>query len=185
MHAKPDLCVFLKWMIYRSGSVITDVIPLKRNATMKRFANWLFGKKLADLPDSITLVDSNYWLDGGSTTLHAVSESDKKHLIHLNQRMIPGSKNPGRLLFDNALIQVRSDLETRIIQLLTSAKVDAEDGPPPTQSKNRLILGDDIKNVMENSPAANIEKFRRAIIEYLQSDEYLEIARTGVVANAG
>ena len=26
MHAKPDLRVFLKWMIARSGSVITDVI---------------------------------------------------------------------------------------------------------------------------------------------------------------
>jgi hypothetical protein len=28
MHAKPDLRVFLKWMINRSGSVITDVITL-------------------------------------------------------------------------------------------------------------------------------------------------------------
>ena len=26
MHTKPDLRVFLKWMIARSGSVITDVI---------------------------------------------------------------------------------------------------------------------------------------------------------------
>ena len=29
MHAKPDLRVFLKWMIARSGSVITDVITLE------------------------------------------------------------------------------------------------------------------------------------------------------------
>jgi hypothetical protein len=28
MHAKPDLRVFLKWMIAGSGSVITAVIPL-------------------------------------------------------------------------------------------------------------------------------------------------------------
>ena len=28
MHAKPDLRVLLKWMITRSGSVITDVILL-------------------------------------------------------------------------------------------------------------------------------------------------------------
>ena len=27
MHAKPDLRVFLKWVIARFGSVITDVIP--------------------------------------------------------------------------------------------------------------------------------------------------------------
>ena len=30
MHAKPDLRVFLKWMIAGSGSVITDVIPLNQ-----------------------------------------------------------------------------------------------------------------------------------------------------------
>ena len=30
MHAKPDLSVFLKWMIADSGSVITDAIPLKQ-----------------------------------------------------------------------------------------------------------------------------------------------------------
>ena len=29
MHAKPDLRVFLKWMITRSGSVIVTVIPLE------------------------------------------------------------------------------------------------------------------------------------------------------------
>jgi hypothetical protein len=29
LHAKPDLRVVLKWMINRSGSVITDVIPLE------------------------------------------------------------------------------------------------------------------------------------------------------------
>ena len=29
MHAKPDLRVFLKWLIARSGSVITDVIQLQ------------------------------------------------------------------------------------------------------------------------------------------------------------
>ena len=29
MHAKPDLRVVLKWIVARSGSVITDVITLK------------------------------------------------------------------------------------------------------------------------------------------------------------
>ncbi|TWT75788.1 hypothetical protein CA13_73610 [Planctomycetes bacterium CA13] len=29
MHTKPVLHVFLKWMINRSGSVITDVITLR------------------------------------------------------------------------------------------------------------------------------------------------------------
>ena len=33
MHTKPDLRVSLKWMIARSGSVITDVIRLKNVGT--------------------------------------------------------------------------------------------------------------------------------------------------------
>ena len=33
MHAKPDLRVVLKWMINRSGSVITAVIPLNNEAS--------------------------------------------------------------------------------------------------------------------------------------------------------
>ena len=32
MHPKPDLRVLLKWMIIRSGSVITDVIRLQKNS---------------------------------------------------------------------------------------------------------------------------------------------------------
>ena len=36
MHAKPDLRVFLKWMIAGSGSVITDVIPLGMSFTYAR-----------------------------------------------------------------------------------------------------------------------------------------------------
>ena len=36
MHTKPDLRVLLKWMIYRSGSVITDVIRLKSWPTLNR-----------------------------------------------------------------------------------------------------------------------------------------------------
>ena len=39
MHAKPDLRVFLKWMIAGSGSVITDVIPLM--TTQEKFKQLL------------------------------------------------------------------------------------------------------------------------------------------------
>ena len=30
MYSKPGLCVLLKWMIYRSGSVVTDIIQQGR-----------------------------------------------------------------------------------------------------------------------------------------------------------
>ena len=36
MHAKPDLRVFLKWMIARSGSVITDLMSLEESMSRKQ-----------------------------------------------------------------------------------------------------------------------------------------------------
>ena len=55
MHAKPDLRVFLKWMTTRSGSVITDVIPLQESKGMRSFD--LLEKEL-----SLTLSHhANYW----------------------------------------------------------------------------------------------------------------------------
>ena len=41
MHAKPDLRVFLKWMINRSGSVITDVIQTKQKAIAQLLGRWI------------------------------------------------------------------------------------------------------------------------------------------------
>ena len=42
MHAKPDLRVFLKWMIAGSGSVITDVIWLQIMATLNQLGEYIF-----------------------------------------------------------------------------------------------------------------------------------------------
>ena len=41
MHAKPGLRVFLKWMINRSGSVITAVIPLTLPAITSEILQYL------------------------------------------------------------------------------------------------------------------------------------------------
>ena len=44
MHTKPDLRVFLKWMITRSGSVITDVITPRPTCSMidNTYAEFVF-----------------------------------------------------------------------------------------------------------------------------------------------
>ena len=152
---------------------------------IRRILNWFSGCERIQLPKAITLVESNYWLDGGSTTLHAVSESGRKHQIHLTQRLLPESTNPGRLYFDHKLIAVRSNEETVIIELLRNANVDAATESPAPPKRKQLILSEDIKAVMENSPADNIESFREQIIKYLLSDDYLEMARMGKVSGAG
>ena len=41
MHAKPDLRVFLKWMIAHSGSVITDVMSLKHTTVASLTSHYL------------------------------------------------------------------------------------------------------------------------------------------------
>ena len=43
MHAKPDLRVFLKWMIAGSGSVITDVIQAGALGSWSANARFTFG----------------------------------------------------------------------------------------------------------------------------------------------
>ena len=52
MHAKPDLRVFLKWVIARSGSVITDVIRLEcmNCLTQPEITQWLSDQSVTPAP---------------------------------------------------------------------------------------------------------------------------------------
>ena len=84
MHAKPDLRVFLKWMIARSGSVITDVISLKnlhtkRNAMTKISQKDMFhGAVLAQITSHESF-----------TALNSVGDGKQGHyLINNNIRLL-------------------------------------------------------------------------------------------------
>lgn len=136
------------------------------------------------IPQSITLSASAYRLDGGTMTLHAVTEAGTKCTIQLNQRVFDSYADPGRLYFNEEPVEVRSDTETQIINLLRTASIAAikrQAGPPENRiSKNALILGDDIKEVMGNSPENNLRKFRDDIIAFVESDEYVQIAKNGI-----
>ncbi|MEM7316609.1 MAG: hypothetical protein AAF497_26045, partial [Planctomycetota bacterium] len=80
------------------------------------------------LPARITLTDWGYALDGGSITLEAVTETGERCSIRLNQRVFDSYENPGRLLFDNELVEVRSSEEQRIVELLAAAEITPDEG---------------------------------------------------------
>ena len=136
------------------------------------------------LPDSITITDSAYWLDGGTTTLQGRTNTGDEFSIQLNQRVFDdGGADPGRLLFNEKLVDVRSDTESQILDLLKNATIEIADREPMPEnqtSKNALILGDDIKQVMDNSPEENLRRFRDDIIAYVESEQYVSIATNGV-----
>ena len=60
MHAKPDLRVFLKWMIAGSGSVITDVIRLLTNYTGTQMDDSLPPELIAKFTPA-QLADAKAW----------------------------------------------------------------------------------------------------------------------------
>lgn len=66
------------------------------------------------------------WMDGGSVTLKCQNFSNEEFEIEFVQNVIwdwyEGHKMPGRIYFNNELVEQRSVLEEEIIQLLSRAK---------------------------------------------------------------
>jgi hypothetical protein len=136
------------------------------------------------IPSKITLVESSFWLDGGSVTLHALTEAGEPCRVHLSQRCFPDS-GAGRLFFNEELVDVRSDNESRIIALLREASIQLKrEQPAPSNelpiSKNAMILSDDIKEVLESTPEQNLRRFRDDIVRFVESDAYVDIAKNGL-----
>lgn len=136
------------------------------------------------LPESLTLTNTAYWLDGGTMTILGHTETGDKCQIRLNQKVFDSYSHPGRLFFDKTLIEVRSNVEAVIIELLRSAAIQVSEPEPVASknqiSKNALILSDDIKEVIDNSPEENLRKFRDEIIAFVESDEYVALATNGL-----
>ena len=141
------------------------------------------------IPAQITLVNAYFYLDGGTIDLRAVGSDGVKHSIQLNQRAFGDSyTNPGRLVFNGELVEVRSDTELQIIQLLKAAEFDHAVRPGDregqgTISENAFVLSDDIKQLRDSSPQQNLLRFRNEIVAFVESEEYVRIATEGLPKN--
>jgi hypothetical protein len=139
------------------------------------------------MPTKLTITNAAFMLDGGTTSLSATDETGNSHLVRLAQHAYdwpgaPPHRIPGHLYFDDEVVTVRSADEAVILQLLRNADVQLErtDEPPIGErielSKNALILGDDIKRVLANTPEQNLREMLQQVIDYVGSAEYVQFA---------
>ena len=115
---------------------------------------------LVDETESIHIVEAHYWSDGGTTTFLVTTKSGTECSIRLNQYVFNTYGHPGRLFFNKELVDVRSEHEAKIIELLSNA-----------------TFGPDYPDA---SPQQSMEHYRDKVVEYLESDEYVEIATNGL-----
>lgn len=137
------------------------------------------------LPTTLILYTGAYALDGGTTILYARDEAGKEHSVRLVQHAFPHpdaplDRIPGRLYFNNELIAVRSGLEARLLEVLFNAAARVQDNPESATgdriSPNTLILGDDIKRVVQGSPEQNLRAMLQSVIDYVASEAYVTFA---------
>jgi hypothetical protein len=130
-----------------------------------------------------------YFLDGGTTILRATDDAGREHGIVLVQHAFPQAGPsqdaiPGRLYFDGELISIRSELEAQVVRLLRTAEVryikaaepEPDQGERIQLSPNALILGDDIRQVLSRGPEENMRAYLAAIVQFVESEEYLRFA---------
>ena len=146
------------------------------------------------IPDSFVIENGAYATDGGSIALHVLGPEDDRHNILLRQHMftevIDPDRLPGRLYFDGTLVPVREEWESEILKALRQAPLKSV-STENTGAEERLdsgpgmIVGDDIKEYMskiDESPVAALSHLVRQLIDYVESAEYVELAR---VLNTG
>ena len=141
------------------------------------------------IPESFVIEDGAYAMDGGSIALNVRDPEGKKHHIVLWQHLFTEQSNldkiPGRLYFDKILIPVRASVESQILAALREARLDtvnleSEEVEGKLELNPGVIVGDDIKEYMskiDESPNAALAHLVRQLIEYVESADYIELAR--------
>ena len=135
---------------------------------------------LAKLPTRIVLTGYGALLDGGTITFDANTEAGEHVKIRLNQHMLNGAKDPGRLFFNGHIVDVRSEYEKLLLSLLESAEVQIEEGPRPDTTPN--YIGPPIE-IIEAETKANINgvnEYRTVLIDFVRSERYVEISENGI-----
>lgn len=138
------------------------------------------------LPLKLSIHSFRYFLDGGTTVLCAVDEAGREHTVTLSQHVFPQTDAsngflPGRLYFDGSLVELRSLEESRILDLLRDAQVlpDARQAEPAEQarlSSEAIIFSSDIQQVLSRNPMDNLRALLESIVEFVESDSYLQFA---------
>jgi hypothetical protein len=144
-----------------------------------------------DLPAAIIIIDGAFATDGGSISLLVSDTEGQRHEILLTQHLLlpsgyPGERKTGRLYFDGSIVAVRSDQERSLISMLKSAEMEvpSPEGEHPgiiSRDQPGMIVGDDIAayySKIEEGPEAALRHLVQALIDYVESPEYVTYAES-------
>lgn len=138
------------------------------------------------IPEEFIVVDGAYASDGGSTYLRLRDGESAEHHLTLWQHMFTDNPEPnrlpGRLYLDGALLAVRSDEERRLIQALRAARLDSPSAESPPERKRGpgMIVGKDLQDYharIADGPAAALAHLVRGVLDWVESEAYVELAR--------
>jgi hypothetical protein len=155
-----------------------------------------------NLPAELTVHAASTARDGGTIQLYVTDEQGLEHHVRLAQSMMPATPErffrsretdrqnvPGRLYFNDRLVEVRSAFEKALLLMLQSAalgwvqakhlaswgKVNTWDGQCPPVDREPCIP--------TTEQAAHLRTRIDWVISYVESDEY--VTRAARIADAG
>src|SRR5262245_12112126 len=137
------------------------------------------------LPKRLRVHRSEFYFDGGTVLLPCTDEAEQSHVVMLVQSLFPNGRTfgiPGRLYFDDEAVPVRSEVEAQLLALLRVAEVryiprPGAAGQRIEPSPNRLILGEDIKEVLAPcEPEEHLQKPLARLIQSVESPKYVTFA---------
>ncbi|TWT79652.1 hypothetical protein CA13_10580 [Planctomycetes bacterium CA13] len=137
--------------------------------------------------DAITIVeDGGLIQDGGTVELYGVTKSGHRCFIRLNQHALYGdyllatAESPGRLCFNNQLIDVRSADEEELLRLLKNAEVKSVGLDGLRQLiKTKSNTTDQIRSLSYGSRDEYLQDRVDSIVDYVESERYVDVARNG------
>lgn len=143
-----------------------------------------------EIPEKLTIVEGFYFTDGGSIVLICEGPDGGRHQITLGQhRIFKGfdpNVIPGRLYFDHLPVTARSEEEGRVIAALETGEIGVDEEPAKEEGDEKesggpvVIVGDDLKEYyakMAQGKAETIRHLRNELIKYVQSREYVKLAK--------
>lgn len=120
------------------------------------------------LPATVEFTDGNARYADEGLYLHGYAPDGESLAVQIRQRNIPELEYAGRLFVDGQLVEPRSDEESAVLALLAAATFADE---PDVDVRTH------VGSIMGREP---LMRLRDKIVSYIQSDEYLQIAKNGV-----
>ena len=121
------------------------------------------------LPTYLILISAGGLLDGGTSWILAVDDSNEYCVVSRNQSMFPGTDNPGRLFFNKQMINIRSEEERRIVSLLNDATIE-----------NNRNIPVEHQNMFSSVDSQFVESSRKELVRYIGSDTYYDVSINGI-----